>query len=72
MGGFCIFLRVPIEILVILAVSEILSWLIKLAVYFSVLLITSRVYCPMIKSGLAYCWCLTIRVGALPANPPSQ
>jgi hypothetical protein len=24
------------------------------------------------KSGLAYCWCLTMRVGALPANPPSQ
>ncbi len=24
------------------------------------------------KSGLAYCWCLTERVGALPANPPSQ
>ncbi len=24
------------------------------------------------KNGLAYCWCLTKRVGAPPANPPSQ
>ncbi len=44
-GGFCIFLRVSIEILEILAVNAILSWLIKLAVYFcQSLLITSRVY----------------------------
>ncbi len=44
------FFKVPIEILVIIVVNAILSWLIKLAVYFcQSLLITSQVYCPMIK-----------------------
>jgi hypothetical protein len=41
-----------IEILVFLAVNAIVSWLIKLAAYFwQSLLITGRVYCPMINVG---------------------
>ena len=39
-----------IEIHIFLAVNAIVSWLIKLAAYFSqTLLITGRVFCPMIK-----------------------
>jgi hypothetical protein len=39
-----------IEILIFVAVNAIVSWLIKLAAYFcQSLLITGRVYCPMIK-----------------------
>ncbi len=52
-GWFLTFLGAPplfIEILVFLAVNAIVSWLIKLAAYFcQSLLITGRVYCPMIK-----------------------
>ena len=40
-------------LLVFLAVDAIVSWLIKLAAYFcQCLLITSRIYCPMIKVDL--------------------
>ncbi len=39
-----------IKILVFLAANAIVSWLIKLAAYFyQSLLITGRVYCPMVK-----------------------
>ncbi len=44
------FQKFSIEILIFLAVNVIVSWLIKLAAYFcQFLLITSRVYCRMIK-----------------------
>ena len=62
-----------IKILVFLAVNAIVSWLIKLARLF---LSVPANHKPSIlsndKSGLASCWYLTMRVGALPANPPSQ
>jgi hypothetical protein len=49
-GCFLYFLRVPIDTRIIFVVNAILSWLIKLAVYFcQSLLIKSRVCCPMIK-----------------------
>jgi hypothetical protein len=49
-GWICIFLRVFYWNTRILAVNAIVSWLIKLAAYFcQSLLITSQVYCPMIK-----------------------
>ncbi len=76
MGGFCIYLRVP----------DIFYWYTRISCGKCVCELAYKVSCLFLsvhvihklsilsndKSGLAYCWCLTMRLGALPADPPCQ
>ncbi len=75
-GDFCIFLRVP----------DVFYWNTRISCGKCDCELAYKVSCLFLsvsanhklsivsndKSGLAYCSCLTKRVGTLPANPPSQ